>query len=284
MRIGGQTSTVRPSVGRWLVLGLLAALVLAVTPVRQATATVHRSPADCAARLDCGVLDIDLMTMAERLAFLRAVQRGPASLLVAEFDRWRNIEGVLEFFIADNIGEPGDWVSIVDASILEGVERGTAIALGLATDSFGNPGASLWASYLQRLRAGELAERAVHDAAWGQAEQAATDHGVALAAGWGVRPTAVERRFFLLSEAYRWTLRNEPSAVLVLAGPGVSVQIRNLREPFLNWLTNVRDDQPTRKGSALAYRMANLDPLGATVSALDLMLTYLPTLFREYVP
>lgn len=277
----GRPTAAGGAVGRrWVLLGLAAVIALVALPARAATAEPHRSSVDCATRLDCGVADLDVMSIAERLDFLRALQRGPASALVPGFDRWRNIEGVLEFFADGHTGQPGTWMSLVDAAILEGAERGTAIALGVARDTFGNPGALLWASYLTQLRAGALVARAVHDAAWSRAEQASTEHGVVLAAVRGVRPSAADRRFFQISQAYRWTLRNEPSVLVALTWPGMSDQIRAVRVPLLAWSTDVRSDVPTRKGAALAYRVANVDPFGTAVSALELVVAALPTLFH----
>jgi hypothetical protein len=268
---------------RWALLGIAAMIALMALPVRAATAEAHRSATDCAARLDCGMADLDAMSMAERLGFLRALERGPASALVPGFDRWRNIEGVLEFFASDDVGRPGTWVSIVDAAILEGAERGTAIALGVARDTFGNPGAPLWASYLTRLRAGALAGRVAHDAAWSRAEQASTEYGLVVAAARGVAPDPTDRRFFLISQAYRWAMRNEPAVLVALSRPPVSERDRDSLVPLLGWFTDVRSDVPTRKGSALAYRLARLDPFGSAVSAVDLTVSALPALFHDFL-
>ncbi|GDY32240.1 hypothetical protein [Gandjariella thermophila] len=282
-REGGPTGTGAGVRRRWSLLGLVAMITVLALPARPATAAPHRSPADCAARLDCGVADLDVMSMPERLDFLRRLQRGPASDLVPGFDRWRNIEGVLEFFASDHVGRPGSWVSIVDAAILEGAERGTAIALGVTGDTFGNPGAPLWASYLTQLRAGALAQRAVHDAAWSRAEQASTEHGLAVAAALGVRPSVVDRRFFLISQVYRWTLRNERGVLVAASAPAAGGLPPAARASWLAWFTDVRATEPTRDGSALAYRIANLDPFGAAVSAVDLLAASLPALFHDFV-
>lgn len=106
-----------------VLLSLLAALVAgAITP---AGADTRRTPADCAAALDCTAADIDVMTMPERLEFVRAMQAGPAAQLGAA-DRWRNIEGVITFFRDNQLGASGTWVSYVDAGIVEGIQRGAS--------------------------------------------------------------------------------------------------------------------------------------------------------------
>jgi hypothetical protein len=279
-----------PNVCLRTVTGLLAATVLTTVAVGTASAAVDRSvraprsASDCLVRLDCRAVDINEMTVADRLAFVRGLEAGRASQVVAGFNRWRNIEGVLEFFLDHNLGAPGTWISYVDAGILEGIERGTAIATGLSADDFGNPGSKLWSSYLDRLRRGELTERSVHDRAWGDAEQASTDYATRLAEAHGTAPTDAEWRFFLYSQSYRWLLRHEPLNLMVISVvlPGTDEEIVKLRTPFLYWMTDVTNDVPTRKGAEVAYHSANLDAVPATVSAVDLLLAYLPDLFHEF--
>jgi hypothetical protein len=264
-----------------VVLALVAGLA---APVPASAVVVVRSPAECAAALDCTATEIDRMGMAERLAFLRLVQSGPAAGLGAA-DRWRNIEGVISFFLDRGLGAPGTWVSHVDAAILEGIERGVAIALGRSTDGFGNPGSARWADYLTRLHRGELTVRNVHDRAWSEAEQASTEHGAALAEQvHGVPPTAVERRFFLFSEFYRWALRNRPALLdlLLVHGALLDPVLVVRRVPFVDWLTDVRESTPSRKGCEIAYAYAGLDPVGGTFSTLELLLAYVPELFEEF--
>jgi hypothetical protein len=272
------------------ITGLFTATVLTMGAAGTASATAERSvraarsASDCLVRLDCHAVEINDMTVADRLAFVRGLEAGPASQVVAGFNRWRNIEGVLEFFRDHDLGAPGTWISYVDAGILEAVERGTAIASGISADDFGNPGSTLWSSYLHRLRRGELTERSVHDRAWSDAEQAATDHATLLAQAHGTAPTDAEWRFFQYSQFYRWLLRNEPSNLMVISVgmPGTGDEIASLRAPFLYWMTDVTNDVPTRKGAEVAYQSANLEPVPATVSMVDLLLTYLPELFREF--
>jgi hypothetical protein len=55
---------------------VLSALALVAGLVTPAGADPPRSPAECAAALDCTAADIDLMSMAQRLEFVRAMQSG----------------------------------------------------------------------------------------------------------------------------------------------------------------------------------------------------------------
>jgi hypothetical protein len=177
-------------------LCLISVLDLVAAP-GIATADAHRSAVQCAASLDCTAAEIDLMTMPERLEFVRAMSAGPSSAVIPGYTpRWRNIEGIIEFFRDHALGAPGTWVSYVDSGIVEGIERGILIAAGHSSDTFGNPGAALWAKYLTDLRAGALAARSVHDRVWSEAEQASTDYGVVLAEQVNRVPaTGVEQRF-----------------------------------------------------------------------------------------
>jgi hypothetical protein len=263
-----------------LVLSVLVALPLPA----MAASTAVRTPADCASALDCTADDINEMSMAQRLEFVQAMQRGPAALLGAS-DRWRNIEGVITFFRDQRLGAPDSWVSYVDAGIVEGIERGIAIALGRSDDDFGNPGSRKWASYVTRLHQGELTVRAEHDRAWSEAEQASTEHGAALAEAHGVPPTAAERRFYLFSEVYRWTLRNRPVVIdlLIATGGLIHPELGRLAVPFVDWFTDVRESAPSYKGCVMAYHYAHLDPVFGTIGMVDLFLAYLPELFEEFL-
>ncbi|MEU0515213.1 MULTISPECIES: hypothetical protein [unclassified Amycolatopsis] len=257
---------------------LLACLLcLTAAPATASTAT-------CADSLTCTAEDIDGMTIAQRLEFVRAMSAGPAAEVVPGYaPRWRNIEGVLEFFADRGLGAPGTWVSYVDAGILEGIERGIALARGDSTDTFGNPGATLWASYLTRLRDGKLTARSAHDRAWSEAEQASTEYGVALAERvHGIAATPVEERFYQFSEFYRWTLRSRPMLLDLLTppvGPGDQRQLT-----FLDWFTDVTNDVPAHRGSHLAYDLAEFDAPGGTLNFLALFTAYADALAEDYLP
>ncbi|MPZ79157.1 MAG: hypothetical protein GEV28_01650 [Actinophytocola sp.] len=259
-------------------LGILASVLAA-----PAGADTRRTPAECAATLDCTAADIDLMTMAERLEFVRAMQEGPGAQLGVT-DRWRNIEGVITFFRDHRLGAPGTWVSYVDAGIVEGIERGIAIALGRSDDGFGNPGSATWATYITGVAEGTWATRGAHDRAWSEAEQASTEHGVAVAESHGQYATGVEQRFYQFSETYRWALRNRPFALDLLAVYGwlIHPDLAGARVPFYDWFTDVRESAPSIKGCEMAYGFAQLHPIAGVLGAAGLFLAYVTELFDEY--
>jgi len=258
------------------IIALVAALLVGLaTPVAAAP--------DCASTLDCTYDEINQMSMPERLAFVRDMQSGPAATLGAP-DRWRNIEGVITFFVDRGLGAPDTWVSYVDAGIVEGVQRGIAIVLGWSTNTGGNPGSTRWASYLTRLSTGQLTTRAAHDKAWGEAEQASTEYGNAVAAARGVPATAVEWRFYQFSEMYRWALRNRPVALGLLAfyGPLIHPDLARARVPFYDWFTDVSESAPSYQGCELAYGFAQSHPIAGVFGVAGLFLAYGRELFEEY--
>lgn len=75
--------------------------------------------------------------------------------------QWHAIEGVIEFFQSKNLGAPGSWVSYTDAGIIEAVQNGGAIALGVSGNTGGNPGSQLWATFMTKMKNGQLNDRAV---------------------------------------------------------------------------------------------------------------------------
>ncbi|KAA9162127.1 hypothetical protein FPZ12_012900 [Amycolatopsis acidicola] len=252
---------------------LTALLCLGLAPAANAVT--------CANTLSCSAADINRMTMGERLDFVRGLSAGPAAEIAPGYPRrWGNIEGIIEFFTDRGMGATGSWVSYVDAGILEGIERGIAIASGRSTDTFGNPGSQLWASYLLRLGAGELSGRAAHDLAWSQAEQASTEHGVVLAEHvHGLRPSDAEERFYQFSDFYRWMLRSRPAVLDVLAPPTQGGK----QLTFLDWFTDVTNDVPTRKGAALAYDLGQFDAPAGTVDLVAVAAAYARYLSADYL-
>ncbi|EQD83806.1 hypothetical protein A8924_6014 [Saccharopolyspora erythraea NRRL 2338] len=267
--------TIRP-----LITLLLAMLLTATAAPALAQA---RDGARCASTLDCTASELESLPLRERLVFIRALQDRVAAEHVPGFRHWRNIEGLLTFFSEKGMGARGSWVSHVDSGDLEGIERGTAIALGVSDDDFGNPGAPLWADYLNRMRRGELTDRSVHDQAWSQAEQVSTDHGRRLAERAGVSPARMEWNLFQFAQLYRWMMRNPQTALILLdehiAGP---LGIPFVPADFLRWLTDVTTPVPVYRGAHAAYDISLPNPVGAPVSMLELLLAYAPELVRVY--
>jgi hypothetical protein len=173
------------------------------------------------------------MSITDRLTFVRDMESGPAQRIAPGFAQWRDIEGVLDFFIDHGRGTSGTWVSDVDDGILAGAERGLAIALAVGTDTYGNPGAPKWPGFLTRLRAGQLTDRAAHDHAWGDAEQTSTGWGTTMAAQHGHDPTDVQSRWFQFTRVYRFMLTNRHTALDEINGLAA---------------TDVTTDVPARQG------------------------------------
>jgi hypothetical protein len=190
---------------------------------------------------------------------------------------------VIAFFRDHDMGAPGTWVSHVNAGVLEGIERGIAIALGRSDDDFGNPGSAEWAKYLTRLQGGELTTKSVHDLAWSEAKEVGTDYGIALAEKvHGTQPTEVERRFLLFAQLYNWGMRNRPVVDIFIAYGGMlDDRLNGLRPEFVDWFMNVGNTDAARKGCEIAYAVAHIEPSPQAFSALSPMLGELPRLFDE---
>lgn len=260
-----------------IILGTVLCTALAAPA---AVAAGHRGPYECARELNCSPAEINQMSMRERITFVHALTEGPAAELVGDYEpRWANITGVIDYFADAGLGEPGSWISYVDAGILHGIERGIAIALGRGSETGGNPGALLWASYLQRLAAGKLTDRMTHDKAWSTAEQASTEYGVHLAEQvHGIEPNRAEQGLYQFSEMYRWVLRNRPTPLSGPVTPGEQEQLL-----FLDWFTDVSNPVPARKSTEFAYEYSSMHPLAGTLGVAALFRAYTVALWDDYL-
>lgn len=114
----------------------------------------------CRSTLSCDFEVIAALSMSERLDYVRYMQSYFFITLNAD-NQFRNIEGVITFFMNNDLGPAESWVSYVDAGIVEGVQRGGAIVLGMSDETGDNPGTTYWTSFLRGMRDGELGDRDV---------------------------------------------------------------------------------------------------------------------------
>lgn len=113
----------------------------------------------CWTGLKCSFHQIEEMSLYTRLSYVQYMETRFAPLHAG--NQFRAIEGVIKFFISKGLGGPGTWVSYVDAGIVEGIQRGGAIALGLGKSTGGNPGSAKWADFLTKMKNEQLKNRNV---------------------------------------------------------------------------------------------------------------------------
>lgn len=138
-------------------LPLLSSLALHPT-VSVAAAISTRD--DCRTDLSCTFTQLTAMSMSTRLDYVRTMQSKFFTPLNAD-DQFAAIEGVIQFFINNNLGAPESWASYVDAGIVEGIQNGGAIALGLRTDNGNNPGTEPWTRFFQTMKKNGYGDRDV---------------------------------------------------------------------------------------------------------------------------
>lgn len=123
---------------------------------------LDRAFSDCRNDLSCTFAEIEAMSMSTRLDYIRTMQSDFFRPLNAG-NQFRAIEGVITFFIQNDLGKPNSWASYVDASIVEGIQNGGANALGLHTKEGDNPGTKPWTQFLQTMESGGYADRDVSE-------------------------------------------------------------------------------------------------------------------------
>lgn len=114
---------------------------------------------ECWIGLKCSFHQIEKMSLSTRLLYVQYMETRFIPLNAG--NQFRAIEGVIKFFISKGLGAPGTWVSYVDAGIVEGIQRGGAIALGIGKSTGGNPGSAPWADFLTKMKHKELKNRDV---------------------------------------------------------------------------------------------------------------------------
>jgi hypothetical protein len=115
---------------------------------------------DCRKDLSCSFAEIELMSMSTRLAYVRTMQSKFFGPLKAS-NQFRAIEGVIQFFISNNLGKSNTWISYVDAGIVEAIQNGGGNTLGLHSRVGGNPGTQPWEQFLLTMKNGGYPSRGV---------------------------------------------------------------------------------------------------------------------------
>lgn len=149
-------------------------------------------------RFDCSLDEFDAMPIAERERWMRQfMDQVPGAA-----NWFNNIVGIIEGFVEYGLADPGSWLSVVDAGILQGIQDGYTLSEGTATYSTNNPGSLLWKDFF------DILESTEHDdieriKRWGAAEQAATDYGIGVATSRNLLPNGYEWAFLLTGNIYR---------------------------------------------------------------------------------
>lgn len=244
----------------------------------------------CWAALKCSFHQIEDMSLSTRLSYVRYMETRFVPLHAG--NQFRAIEGVIEFFISKGLGGPGTWVSYVDAGIVEAIQRGGAIALGIGKSKGGNPGTALWADFLTKMKNKELKDRNDHDHAWSVSEQTATEYGKKTAESTSMvgKATKQQLRWYQFTQLFRAIMRNRKTVIrtiritFIFTNPGLAIAA----EAFVDWLTDITDSTPTRVGSEIAWNLAELDlPLGAgsgskLINDAKVLKALLPKLYKAY--
>lgn len=196
----------KPFLVLWLLIAAVQAVyistlddesILIVEQAKETGQDLEISSNLCWRTLSCTLFEIETMEMRNRLAYIKYIgSRKLESLKSTE--EFHAVEGVLSFFVRRHLATPGTWLSVVNAAVLEAIQRGTAVALNQTEETGGNPAVLKWANFFNQRAGGALNNRAVsitlfphrtpplltyqeHDVAWAVAEQTAVDYGIHMA-------------------------------------------------------------------------------------------------------
>ncbi|MCJ1340923.1 hypothetical protein MMC09_006219 [Bachmanniomyces sp. S44760] len=219
----------------------------------------------CQQTLSCTFDLIQKSSISDRLAYVRYMESHFFSGQLKSGTQFRAIEGVITFFQSKGLGGAGTWVSYVDSGIVEAIQRGGAIALGMSSATGNNPGTEKWADFLHEMQTGSLGSRDAHDPVWSRSEQAATEYGKSRGDSEAQPASTQDLRWFQFTQLFRLIMRNRSviihsiQAFFIFTDPPLALAA----SPFINWLTDVTDIKPTLCGSAVAWDLSALDtPIG----------------------
>lgn len=157
----------------FLVLWLLIAAVWAVYPyppgdesvlmvkqAEEAEQVPEISTNICWKTLSCTLFEIETMEMRNRLAYIKYI--GSAKLdPLKSMEEFHAVEGVMSFFVRRSLASPGTWLSMVNAAVVEAIQRGAAIALNTTEETGGNPAVPKWVDFFKLRAEGGLQDRGV---------------------------------------------------------------------------------------------------------------------------
>jgi RHS repeat-associated protein len=219
-----------------------------------------RTGADCAERLDCTVDDFNKMSLAERKDFVNQFMNRYGTEW--RFSGWYNqVYGVLRFMSDSGVGATNSWASWVDSTILNGFERGLAMAMGRPGGDQGNPGASKWKRFFIYSRSNDADDDSdMKRRLWSEGEEASTQHGYAVAfhkGGWLDKlPNSGEAAFALAAHGYRFGLRHQAGARTAgaaagagLCGPILAATCARIGSDAAQDVLDPHTDKPTYYGA-----------------------------------
>ncbi|EEQ85162.1 hypothetical protein RJZ56_003651 [Blastomyces dermatitidis] len=220
------------------------------------------NPVDgCWESLDCSLTQIEAMSMASRLEFIKYLSTWRLDALHS-MDQFRAFEGVIAFFMRKDIGGTGTWLSLVHAACIEALQRGAAISLGLSSNTGGNPASEKWADYFYQRRTGRLTDRGAHDLSWAVAEQAAVDYGMRRADSslQIEKPSGRVLRWMQFTRVYRTAMQYRRTILWLMrmgftwSSPSIPMAV----EAFIDWVTDVTDATSTGFLADVAWTLSAL--------------------------
>lgn len=114
----------------------------------------------CWGELACSLKQIEEMGMVDRMHFMKYMAMQKFAPL-ASVDQFQAVEGVMDFFIRKGLAGQGTWLSLMNAAVVEAIQRGAAVSLGMTDVAGDNPGAPMWAQFFDQRKQGRLDDRAV---------------------------------------------------------------------------------------------------------------------------
>ncbi|KAF1926896.1 uncharacterized protein M421DRAFT_422141 [Didymella exigua CBS 183.55] len=187
------------------------------------------------------------MTMPTRLDYVNSMQSSFFAPLNAG-NQFAANEGVIQFFISNNLENPHSWVSAVDAGIVEGIQNGGAIALGLHSNTGSNPGTASWTAFFQTMKAGGYPDRDAHEEGSSVTEQMTTNYGKTIADA-SFAASEQEKRWYLFSHLFRLIMRKHNETVGMCRAAALTNLLTWAFAPrcgdLVDWLTYITDTKPT---------------------------------------
>ncbi|KAF3480170.1 uncharacterized protein GIQ15_05517 [Arthroderma uncinatum] len=206
------------------------------------------------------------MGMVDRLEFMKYMSATKFGVLSAG-DQFHAVEGVMDFFTRKDLAGRGTWLSFINAAVVESVQQGAAISLGLSNATYSNPPSNKWAQFFNQRKNGRLTDRPLSVADWDDSSRVWGEYGKVVP--WfaathkeGIDMVAHHRTISRFDDTPTYNsmgIKNLTIRLFIRTSSLTNPAIPLLAEAIIDWMTDVTDAEASSFVADMAWRFASIE-------------------------